>query len=159
MKKLLFAFVLLLSSTACLTMNAELPGTLRSDLDSKDYRVVGKYQDTVEHTYYFWGLANKPKADIFAPAMQKEVARVGGDGLANIEYSSEIGCLQEAIGCGTCGIIAPWTYHISGDIVVIQKPALPGARPVQAAAAPSSADSSAATTTPDSAKPLPAMGY
>jgi hypothetical protein len=121
----------------CFTVNADLPGTLRSDITTADVETAGRLDVQKGHTFLFWGLSGQPPPDFIATELQREVKAKSGDGIQNFEYNSEFGCSDLVLGTVTLGILAPRTFRFTGDIVRIRKPALGGgAAPTDAGAPP-----------------------
>jgi hypothetical protein len=125
-------------ATGCYTMNADLPGTLRTDVSNDETEKVGTFTIEKSNGWLLGGLVGAPPTDFWTADLQREVKAKGGDGAANIVYESQFSFVDELLGCVTCSIYAPRTYKLSGDIVKIREAALPGSRPKsQGSAAPS----------------------
>jgi hypothetical protein len=126
-------------------VNAALPGTLRTDVPADQTEKVGalSYEDT--HWYFLDGLISAPPEDYFSTEIKKQVQARGADGVANLNYEAQSGCLDLIFTGCTCGIIAPRTYKVTGDIVRIKSAPLPG-NPAKAA------DASDATKNADATK-------
>ena len=125
-------------ATGCYTMNADLPGTLRTDVSNDETEKVGTF--TIEKTngWLLGGLVGAPATDFWTADLQREVKAKGGDGAANVVYESQFSFVDMLLGCVTCSIYVPRTYKLSGDIVKIREVALPGSPPKsQAPASPS----------------------
>lgn len=136
-----------LFAAGCYTMNAELPGTLRPDLAATDVEPVGSFSIEKSNTFFFWGLAGVPTADFFASDLRREVAAKRGDGVQNLTWESQFGCIDLLLGRLTCGLISPRTYKLSGEVVRIKAAALPGAPP--------SSPSSPSAPSPSPSSPSP----
>ena len=118
-----------LLAAGCFTMNAEMPGTLRPDLAATDVEPVGSFSIQKSNTFLFWGLAGAPSAEFFAADLRREVAAKRGDGVQNLTWESEFGCIDLLLGRLTCGLVSPRTYKLSGEVVRIKARPLPGAPP------------------------------
>jgi hypothetical protein len=121
-------------ATGCFTMDANVPGTLRTDLSKTDYEKVGEIKHEYSHWFFLWGLVGQPEPDVFANIMKTEVQKKGADGVANFTLEGQWGCFDLGVGCVTLGIISPRTYNISADIVRVKTTPLPG-KPAKAATA------------------------
>ncbi|MDP2344188.1 MAG: hypothetical protein Q8O67_24735 [Deltaproteobacteria bacterium] len=132
---LLFVVVALVGSSACFTVNADLPGTLRGDLQPADYERIGDLKIEKGNWFFLWGLVGEPPADFFSKDIQKAVQAKGGDGVSNIKYESQEGCVDWGLVRCTFGLVAPRSYVITGDIVRIKKPPLAG-KPAKVATSP-----------------------
>lgn len=113
-------------SSGCYTVNAELPGAIRSDVTAADTEPAGTVHIEKGHWYLLWGLIGSPPADVFAADLKKEVRAKGADGVANVTYESQESCGDLIIGGLTCSLISPRTLSLKGDLVRIKKPPLPG---------------------------------
>lgn len=122
----LTAVVLVVAALAsgCWTANAQLPGTLRNDGVSTDS--VGRLNIEKTNYYFLFGLINKPSDDFVATEIRQAVKSAGGDGVANLTYEAQFGCLDLIIYQLTIGCVSPRTYKVTGDIVKIKAPPLPG---------------------------------
>lgn len=157
MKRLLGLIAIVALGSGCHTMNASLPGTLRSDVSSKDTETVGSVSIEKTHMFFLWGLVGAPEKTFLIDDLTKQVAARGGDGVANLRYESQIGCLSLLIGNVTCGIVSPRDYKVTGDIVKIKVPTLAGgANPGLAAPAPA-AGANPTPASPDT--PPPSYAY
>jgi hypothetical protein len=146
-----FAFVLavgLVALPGCYTVNADLPGTLRSDVTKDDVERVDHFDVQKGNTFMFWGLTGQPPPNFVSDVLKDEVKKKNGDGVQNFEYHSESGCMDILLGSITCGIIAPRTYRFTGDVVRIRKPTLAGVAPSTDPGAP-----------PATLAPPPAVSY
>ena len=117
---------LVIASTGCFTVNADLPGTLRNDVTSADTETLGQLSIEKGHWFYIAGLVGAPDKDFLAPEITKAVQAKGGDGVANLRYEASEGCVDMIIGGCTGGCIYPRSYKVTGDIVRIKKAPLPG---------------------------------
>lgn len=114
------------ASSGCFTMNAAVPGTLRSDVESTDVDRVGTLNVEKTNFFFFWGLVGAPDKTFFQEELKQQVAANNGDGVANLRYEAQEGCVSLIIGGITCGIVAPRDYKLSGDIVRIKVPTVAG---------------------------------
>ena len=129
--------VLSLATQGCFTVNASLPGTVRGDVASSDYEKVGTLNIEKNHWFYVFGLLNAPAENFFADDIKKQVQAKGGDGVANLTYEAQTGCMDlVCTGCSS-NIISPRTYKVTGDIVRMKKEAVPGKPVASAPVAPS----------------------
>lgn len=134
MKRSLSVVVVLLGALAasgCLTMNASLPGTLRSDVSEGRIDKVGRFEKEVNHMFIPCGFGSAPST-AFRQALLEEAKARGADGVANVRFEAYSGCFDLLIMGATCTIVTPRTYKLSGDLVRIRKAPLPG-KPPQAA--------------------------
>lgn len=113
----------------CFTVNADLPGALRSDVTKDDVETVGHFDVQKGNTFMFWGLTGQPPPDFISTELAREVKAKNGDGVQNLEYHSEFGCMDMILGTVTCGILSPRTFRFTGDVVRIRKPTLAGGAP------------------------------
>jgi hypothetical protein len=118
-----FVCAILAVFPGCSTVNADLPGVLRSDVTKADVETVGRLDVQRGHTFYLWGLLNQPPADFIAPALVREVKAQRGDGVQGFEYQSESTLTDCILSIFTLGILTPRTFRFTGDIVRIRKPA------------------------------------
>lgn len=130
MNRLLCAAFALALTSGCYTMNASLPGTLRGDVEPERLETVGQFEYEVNHWFIPCGLGAAPETEI-----RKEILRQtkekGADGVANLKFEAYTGPVDCLIG-RVCPIIQPRTFRVSGDLVRIKKPPLPGQRPTEA---------------------------
>jgi hypothetical protein len=124
-----------LTLTGCLTVNAALPGTLRGDVEPTDVEKVGSFNYETGNWFFLWGLVGSPSEDIFSKEIRQQVLSKGADGVQNLAVESKTGCFDLLIGGVTCGLIAPRSYVVKGDLVRIKKPPLPGVPPAAGPAA------------------------
>lgn len=143
-----FLAVALIALPGCFTVNADLPGTLRSDVTKDDVETVGRFDVQKGNSFLFWGLTGQPPPDFIASELKREVKAKNGDGVQNLEYHSEFGCMDILLSSVTCGILAPRTFRFTGDIVRIRKPALSGGAAASDPGAP-----------PEAIAPPPAVSY
>lgn len=140
MKKLIAIAIVVLASSGCYTVNAKLPGTLRNDLSAEDYEKVGTLNYETSHWYFVYGLVGSPPEDFLSKEIKSQVQSKGADGVANLKYESQAGCMDLLIHtCAGNGCISPRTYKVTGDLVRIKKAPLPGAAPTADAAPPATA--------------------
>jgi hypothetical protein len=134
--------------TGCFTVNADLPGTLRSDLAADDAETVGRFDVQKGHNFLLWGLVNQPPPDFISTELKREVKSKNGDGVRNLEVHSEFGCTDIVLSRVTCGILAPRTFRFTGDVVRIRKGPLSGGAPATTDAPPAALET-----------PPPAVSY
>lgn len=124
-----FLAVALVALPGCYTVNADLPGTLRSDVTKDDVETVGRFDVQKSNNFLFWGLSGQPPPDFISTELKREVKAKNGDGVQNLEYHSEAGCSDILLNYVTCGILGPRTFRFTGDVVRIRKPTLAGTAP------------------------------
>lgn len=129
--------VVSLAAQGCFTINADLPGTVRGDVSTSDYEKVGTLSIEKNHWFFIGGLVGAPDEKFFAADIKKQVEAKGGDGVANLTYEGQHGCMD--LVCTGCSayIISPRTYKVTGDIVRMKKEAVPGKPVASAPVAPS----------------------
>jgi hypothetical protein len=150
--------------SGCSTMNASMPGTLRSDVSEKETESTGSVKIERTHFFFLWGLLGAPDKSFFVDELTKQVSSAGGDGVANLRYESQAGCVSLLITGFTCGIVSPRDYKVTGDVVRIKVPALAGgvnpaleAPPPAPGANPTPVPTTPTPTTPDT--PPPSYAY
>ncbi len=148
MKMLLSISLLALAAAGCFTVNAELPGTLRGDVSEPEIEKVGTLSIEKTNWFFAWGLVGAPPKDFFSTDIQKAVQAKGADGVANLKYESQEGCVDWGISGCTGYLVAPRTFKVTGDIVRIKKAPLPG-KPAKVASSSSSSSSSASPSPRD----------
>ena len=126
MLRLIAIALSLAALTGCYTVNAKLPGTVRTDVSADQTEKVGSLSYETTHWYFIAGLIGAPAEDVFSEEIKKQVQARGADGVANLTYEAKFGCLDIVLTACTCNIIAPRTYTVSGDIVRIKAAPLPG---------------------------------
>jgi hypothetical protein len=125
----------LVAAGGCYTVNAELPGTLRGDVADSEVERVGTVTIEKGQWFFLWGLVGEPPKDFVAAELKRQVQAKGADGVANLTWQSQFGCV-DVLACGcTGGCVSPRTYKVTGDLVRIKKAPLAG-RPAKAAEAP-----------------------
>jgi hypothetical protein len=132
MLRILALTLALAASTGCYTMNAQMPGTLRTDVPADQTEKVGTLSYETTHWYFLLGLIGAPPEDVFAQEIKKQVQARGADGVANLNYEGKFACFDIILTGCTCYIISPRTYQVTGDIVRIKAAPLPG-KPAKAA--------------------------
>jgi len=131
----LLAAVAVVGASGCYTVNADLPGTLRGDVADSETERVGTVTIEKSEWFFLWGIIGETPKDFVAAELKKQVQAKGADGVANITWQSQFGCLDLlASGC-TAGCVTPRSYKVTGDIVRIKKSPLAG-KPAKAAEAP-----------------------
>lgn len=126
----LVAAVAVASTSACYTVEANLPGTLRNDVKPDQTESAGKLAIEQTNWFFIWGLVGAPPADFFSAEIKRQVQAKGADGVANLTYESQNGCVDLIVSGLTLGCIGPRTYKVTGDIVRIKSAPLPG-KPVK----------------------------
>lgn len=126
MSKLLFLCLLTSATSGCFTVQADLPGTLRGDISEPEVEKLGTLEIEKTNWFFAWGLVGAPPKDFFSTDIQKAVQAKGGDGVANLKYESQEGCVDWGISGCTGYLVAPRTFKVTGDIVRIKKSPLPG---------------------------------
>jgi len=119
----------------CYTVNADLPGTLRGDIADADVERVGPVTIEQGQWFFLWGLVGETPEDLVAAELKKQVQAKGADGVANLTWQSQFGCVDLLAATCTAGCVTPRTYKVTGDIVRIKKAPLAG-KPAKAAEAP-----------------------
>ncbi len=141
---ILFALASAALAAGCNTVDANLPGTLRSDVKSEDTEKVGALNIEKTNYFFIFGLIGDPPPDFFSTEIKRQVQAKGADGVANLTYESQWGCVNLIINGVTFGCVAPRDYTIKGDIVRIKKARVPGS-PAKAVDASSPKDAPAAS--------------
>lgn len=127
MNKLIAAVALAtIGASGCFTANANLPGTLRNDVDDKQAEGVGRVEIEKTHYYFILGLVNAPPPGFLGDELKTQVKQKGGNGVRNLTYEAQFGCLDLVITQLTLGCVAPRTYKVSGEIVKLSAPPVPG---------------------------------
>lgn len=121
--------------SGCYTVNADLPGTLRGDVADSDVERVGTVTIEKSQWFFLWGLVGETPKDFVAEELKKQVQAKGADGVANITWQSQFGCVDMLASACTAGCVTPRSYKVTGDIVRIKKSPLAG-KPAKAAEAP-----------------------
>ncbi len=136
-KSLPLAMILVaaLLGSGCMTVKAQLPGTLRGDVEKTDVEKVGSFKYETGNWFFLWGLIGAPAEDVFAKEIRQQVLSKGADGVENLAVTSKSGCLDLIIGACTCALVVPRSYEVTGDLVRIKKAPLPG-NPPKAGPAP-----------------------
>lgn len=124
------AALALLFASGCYTMNASLPGTLRGDVEPERLETVGRFEHEVNHWFIPCGLGTAPETE-FRKEILRQVKERGADGVANLKFEAYTGPVDCVIGT-VCPFVQPRTFRVSGDLVRIKKPPLPGERPSEA---------------------------
>lgn len=118
--------VVALGASGCFTMNAELPGVLRADIPVDERENLGPVTVEKKHWFLVHGFFGKVPPDFLAADLKAAVQKRGGDGVAGLKYESEHSCGDTAIGVCTLGCLVPRTYRVTGTIVRLRSPRLPG---------------------------------
>lgn len=130
MNRVLLASLALVLASGCYTLNASLPGTLRGDVEPERLETVGRFEHEVNHWFIPCGLGEAPEAQ-FRKEILRQVKEQGADGVANLKVEAYNGPVDCVVG-RVCPFIQPRTFRMSGDLVRIRKPPLPGQRPSEA---------------------------
>lgn len=117
-------------ASGCYTMNASLPGTLRGDVEPERLETVGRFEHEVNHWFIPCGLGAAPETELRKEIL-RQVKEKGADGVANLTFEAYTGPVDCVIG-RVCPVVQPRTFRVSGDLVRIRKPPLPGERPSEA---------------------------
>lgn len=117
-----------LALSGCFTLNASLPGTLRSDVEEDKVEKVGSFEKEVNHWFIPFGIGEAPSS-AFRAALLEQAKEKGADGVANLRFEAYNGCFDLLISGVTCAIVRPRTFKLSGDLVRIKKAPLAGKRP------------------------------
>lgn len=118
--------LLALWCAGCFTMRAELPGVLRDDVKTEDTENLGPLVVEQQHWFLVHGFFGKAPKDFLSAELKAAVQKRGGDGVAGLKYVSEQSCTDAAIGTCTLGCVVPRTYRITGTVVRIRAPRIPG---------------------------------
>jgi hypothetical protein len=138
MKRLLVVVIAsVFAASGCYTARADLPGALRNDLQPADTENLGTLAVEKKHYFLLNGLLGKPSKDFLAAEIKAQVQKRGGDGVAGLVYESEHTCGDAALGTCTLGCFVPRTYRVTGTVVRIRAPRLPGRPAKLVDAAPS----------------------
>lgn len=125
-------------ASGCFTMNARLPGAIRTDVEAADTEKVGTLSHEDTNYFFLYGLLGAPDENFYVDPIMSQVQAKGGDGVANLKHEASFGCLDLAIGAVTFGCVYPRSYKLTGDIVRVKKAPLPG-KPVPSSKAPKAA--------------------
>jgi hypothetical protein len=131
----LLAAVALVGASGCYTVNADLPGTLRGDVADSEVERVGTVTVEKSQWFFLWGLVGETPKDFVAEELKKQVQSKGADGVANLTWQSQFGCVDLLASACTVGCVTPRSYKVTGDLVRIKKSPLAG-KPAKAAEAP-----------------------
>ncbi len=126
MKKFACLILTCAAASGCMTVNAELPGTLRADVAAADTERIGQLSIEKGNWFFLYGLLGSPDKTFLSADIAKAVQAKGGDGVANLKYESSEGIVDMVIGACSFGCVDPRSYKVTGDIVRIKKPPLPG---------------------------------
>lgn len=115
-------------ASGCFAMRADLPGTLRGDLDDEDVEVLGDFDIEVTRPFFGYGLVGTTPPNAFATEIAREARAKGADGVRSLRIESTFALSDLLVGCVGCGgaFVMTRTYRISGELVRIKKPPLPG---------------------------------
>ena len=118
--------LVVVAAGGCYTVNANLPGTLRNDVKSDETDSVGSLNIEKTNYFFLWALIGNPTPDFFSAEIKQQVQSKGADGVSNLTYESQTGCVDLIITGVTGGCVAPRTYKVTGSIVRIKSVRLPG---------------------------------
>src|SRR5688500_12930787 len=104
----------------CYTANVQLPGTLRNDIEPAQTESAGRVELEKTNYFFLFGLVNQPQPDFLAVDLRQQVKARGGDGVRNLQYESQFGCLDLIISGLTFNCVTPRTYKVTGEIVKIK---------------------------------------
>jgi hypothetical protein len=136
----LLAIAAVVAASGCYTVNADLPGTLRGDVADSEVERVGTVTIEKGHWFFLWGIIGETPKDLVADELKKQVQAKGADGVANLTWQSQFGCVDLLAYSCTAGCVSPRSYKVTGDLVRIKKAPLAG-KPAKAAEAPMPAPS------------------
>lgn len=120
----LAAVLMVALGSSCMTVDASLPGTLRND--KAETEKVGSLNVEKSNYFFILGLVGAPPQDFFSQEIKSQVQAKGADGVANITYESNFSCFDLILSGCTAGCVVPREYKVSGDIVRIKAPRIPG---------------------------------
>src|SRR5688572_6373047 len=121
MKRLLsLVAVLALITAGCFTANAQLPGTLRSDLDGADVESAGRVEIEKTNWFFLFGLVGAPQPNFLVDELKQQVKAKGGDGVRNFTYEAQFGCVDLFIGYVMFYCVLFRIYKVMGEVVKIK---------------------------------------
>ena len=114
---------LLLGTLGCAHMNIDADNAESSILmgrgnESASYTRVGEFSVVKVGAWLFWGTSIKDHPDV-GKVIDKEVSKLDGDGVINLEIKSTQTFLDGFLGVITLGIYTRRTLQISGTVVKI----------------------------------------
>ena len=113
--------LLLLGSVGCAHMNIDADNAESSILmgrgnESASYTRVGDFSVVKVGAWLFWGISIKDHPDV-GEVIDKEVSKLRGNGVINLEIKSTQTFLDGFLGVITLGIYTRKTLQISGTVV------------------------------------------
>jgi len=127
MKRVLALLVVAtLAASGCFTANAQLPGTLRNDLESNDVESAGRVEIEKTNWFFLFGLVGAPQPNFLSDELKQQVKAKGGDGVRNLTYEAQFGCVDLIVGFLTFQCVSPRTYKVTGEVVKIKAARIPG---------------------------------
>jgi len=117
-----------LTLSGCFGLRADLPGTLRADLQADDVEVLGDLDIEVTRPFFVFGLIGSTPPNAFAQEIARAAEASGADGVRALRIESTFTVSDLLIGCAGCGgaVVVTRTYRITGELVRIKKSPLPG---------------------------------
>ena len=113
--------LLLLGSLGCAHMNIDSVNSESSILmgrggEDARYTRMGEFSVVKEGAWLFWGISKKDHPDV-GEVIDKEVSKLDGDGVINLEIKTTRTFLDGFLGVITLGIYGRRTILISGTVV------------------------------------------
>ena len=113
--------LLLLGTLGCAHMNIDADNAESSILmgrgsESASYTRVGEFSVVRVGAWLFWGTSIKDHPDV-GEVIDKEVSKLNGDGVINLEIKTTRTFLDGFLGVITLGIYSRRTIEISGTVV------------------------------------------
>ena len=113
--------LLLLGSLGCAHMNIDADNA-ESDIlmgrggEGAEYTRMGEFNVVEVGAWLFWGISKKDHPDV-GEVIDKEVSKLDGDGVINLEIKTTRTFLDGFLGVITLGIYGRRTIQISGIVV------------------------------------------
>ena len=113
--------LLLLGALGCAHMNIDAGNSESSILmgrgdDSAGYTRMGEFSVVEVGAWLFWGISKKNHPDV-GEVIDKEVSKLGGNGVINLEIKTTRTFLDGFLGVITLGIYGRRTIEIGGTVV------------------------------------------
>ena len=113
--------LLLLGTLGCAHMNIDADNAESSILmgrgsESASYTRVGEFSVVRVGAWLYWGISEKDHPDV-GRVIDKEVSKLNGDGVINLEIKTTRTFLDGFLGVITLGIYSRRTIEISGTVV------------------------------------------
>ena len=113
--------LLLLGTLGCAHMNIDSGNSESSILmgrggEGADYIRMGEFSVVKEGAWLFWGISKKDHPDV-GELIDKEVSKLSGNGVINLEIKTTTTFLDGFLGVITLGIYTRRTILISGNVV------------------------------------------